>query len=523
MRDSLRTRLTVSFIILAITPLLVVGVTLAWRSFGVQREQALALQSEIARRVAADTSTFLRDREDELRSLVEFRGIARLDTEQRVALLSGMISYQQNVYEELILLDRQGQEEIRLSRRERVLAGKLDSWSGRDEFEIPKANGEIYFSSVSVDDVTGEPFMSISIPLLDLRSGEFTGLLLAKFRFKTVWDLMSTAQVRSDSTVYLVDAQNKVIAHQKSWVVLRESLFEPPQEDGFYKGLDGTEVALATDKIQLHEQIFVVVAEKPRSEALNLAYSAVYAIAVAVVISLAIAIVVSIVVTRRILRPVEALARTAEAISGGDLSQQVEVTGRDEVGQLGQTFNSMTARLGEMLRNEEKRAAELEREISERKRAEAERERLQQEIIEAQQQAIQELSTPIIPVMERVIAMPLVGSIDSKRALDIMRRLLAGIRAHRARVVIIDITGVAIIDSGVASHLDKTIQTARLKGAQTILTGISDEVAETIVDLGIDWSGLITLRDLQTGLVAALDGMGLELKSKPQQKGEIRN
>jgi anti-anti-sigma regulatory factor/putative methionine-R-sulfoxide reductase with GAF domain len=158
------------------------------------------------------------------------------------------------------------------------------------------------------------------------------------------------------------------------------------------------------------------------------------------------------------------------------------------------------------------RTVELEREIDEREQAQAESERLQQEVIEAQKQALQELSTPIIPVMERVIVMPLVGSIDSMRARDITRRLLAGIREHRAKVVILDITGVPMVDSGVAGYLNKTIQAARLKGAQIVVTGISDAVAETIVDLGIDWSKIETLRDLQTGLRVALAKMGLRIQ-----------
>jgi rsbT co-antagonist protein RsbR len=151
----------------------------------------------------------------------------------------------------------------------------------------------------------------------------------------------------------------------------------------------------------------------------------------------------------------------------------------------------------------EERTAELQHEI-------AERERLQQEVLETQRRALRELSTPIIPVTDRIIVMPLIGSIDTLRAKDIMRALLAGIREHRAKVVILDITGVPIVDSGVANHLNKTIQAARLKGAQTIVTGIADAVAEAIVDLGIDWSGIETLSDLQTGLTAALSSLGIE-------------
>jgi rsbT co-antagonist protein RsbR len=155
--------------------------------------------------------------------------------------------------------------------------------------------------------------------------------------------------------------------------------------------------------------------------------------------------------------------------------------------------------------------AEIEQQVAERTAAlqheVAERERLQEEVIEAQRRALAELSTPIIPVLEGVIVMPLIGSVDTLRARDITRALLAGVREHRAKVVILDITGVPLVDSGVAAYLNRTIQAARLKGARTIVTGISEAVAETIVDLGIDWSGIETLSDLQTGLRVVLAEM----------------
>jgi PAS domain S-box-containing protein len=142
-----------------------------------------------------------------------------------------------------------------------------------------------------------------------------------------------------------------------------------------------------------------------------------------------------------------------------------------------------------------------------------ERERQQQIVIEAQRQALAELSTPIIPIMDRIIVMPIVGAIDSARSRDVMRSLLEGISQYRAQIAILDITGVPVVDSGVADHLNRTMQAARLKGAQTFITGVSDAVAETIVDLGIDWSGFETLRDLQTGLITALERLGFHLNS----------
>lgn len=156
-------------------------------------------------------------------------------------------------------------------------------------------------------------------------------------------------------------------------------------------------------------------------------------------------------------------------------------------------------------------AIEVIRDITERKQAEVERAYLQQEIIEAQQHALKELSTPIIPVMDGIIVMPLVGSIDTMRAGEITRTLLSGISHYRAKIVIIDITGVPLVDSGVANSLNKTIEAARLKGARTIITGMSEAVAEAVVDIGINWSNVTTLSDLQSGLVMALNSVGIKL------------
>jgi PAS domain S-box-containing protein len=140
--------------------------------------------------------------------------------------------------------------------------------------------------------------------------------------------------------------------------------------------------------------------------------------------------------------------------------------------------------------------------ITKRKQVEEEQERLQQELIEAQQQAIQELSTPIIPLTDEIIILPLIGTIDKRRARTILRSLLEGIDRHLARTVIFDITGVGIIDSQVAVHLDRAIKAARLKGAEVLITGVTNPVAETIVELAIEWEQYKTYRNLQTAIKA---------------------
>ena len=113
---------------------------------------------------------------------------------------------------------------------------------------------------------------------------------------------------------------------------------------------------------------------------------------------------------------------------------------------------------------------------------------------------IREMATPVVPVMEGVIVLPLVGTIDSQRAEDVVEALLAGIEVYKARVALVDITGVPVVDTAVAQLLLQATSAARLLGTQVVLVGIRPEVAQTIVGLGIDLSEIATRADLQSGV-----------------------
>jgi serine phosphatase RsbU (regulator of sigma subunit)/HAMP domain-containing protein len=231
----------------------------------------------------------------------------------------------------------------------------LVSRAGADEFEKPRASGETFYSSAQYDPVHGEPFMTIAMPLVDLQSGEFTGVLTANFRFKKVWDLLAEARVEGSGLVYVLDAEGRVIAHKNPTVVLQDARFALPERDGFYAGLDGTQVALASSRIQLGEQAFDVVAELAATEALALAIATIQVASAAILVALAVAGVLSLLAARQIVRPVETLSETAQAISGGDLSRQAQVAGHDEIGKLARAFNHMTLQLRELIATLEER------------------------------------------------------------------------------------------------------------------------------------------------------------------------
>jgi rsbT co-antagonist protein RsbR len=124
-------------------------------------------------------------------------------------------------------------------------------------------------------------------------------------------------------------------------------------------------------------------------------------------------------------------------------------------------------------------------------------------VIREQQEAIRELSTPVLQVRERLLILPIIGVLDSPRARQLTEQLLGAIQANRAKVVVIDITGVATIDLTVANHLVQTVEASRLMGADAIITGLSSKIAQTLVDLGVDLSMMKTVGDLQGGLEEA--------------------
>jgi len=124
-------------------------------------------------------------------------------------------------------------------------------------------------------------------------------------------------------------------------------------------------------------------------------------------------------------------------------------------------------------------------------------------IIRQQQEAIRELSTPVLQVRERLLILPIIGVLDPQRARQLTEQLLRGIRNNRAKVVVIDITGVPSVDAAVANHLVQTVDATRLMGATVIVTGLSSEIAQTLVTIGVDLGKMRTVGDLQGGIEEA--------------------
>ncbi|MCY1069782.1 PAS domain-containing protein [Nannocystis sp. RBIL2] len=144
--------------------------------------------------------------------------------------------------------------------------------------------------------------------------------------------------------------------------------------------------------------------------------------------------------------------------------------------------------------------------VTERNRLETERATYRDELIRAQAQALAERSTPLVPLGDGVVAMPIVGTLDRERADQIVQTLLDGCAARKARVAILDVTGVPHADTAVAAALLRAAAAVRLLGVEPILTGIRPDVARALVGLDVDLKGLVTLSTLQDGILHAARG-----------------
>lgn len=142
-------------------------------------------------------------------------------------------------------------------------------------------------------------------------------------------------------------------------------------------------------------------------------------------------------------------------------------------------------------------------------------------IIRQQQEAIRELSTPVLQVRERLLILPIIGVVDPQRARQLTEQLLRSIRDNRAKVVVMDVTGVPSIDSTVANYLVQVVEAARLMGATVIVTGLSPELAQTLVTLGVDLTKMNTVGDLQGGIEEAELLLGYKLVSTGEETTNV--
>jgi len=217
---------------------------------------------------------------------------------------------------------------------------------------------------------------------------------------------------------------------------------------------------------------------------------------------LLLALILVIVVRHVVVRPLQHLVTVTKRFSAGDRSRRSAIQSRDEVGLLAATFNGMASDVEKLLENLEVRVAEAQ---EARIAAEAAQAKVTNQLatIEEQRAAIRDMSVPILPLNATTLVMPLVGALDTERLHMMQGQALRALEQSRARTLIVDITGVPVIETQVAQGIIHLVQATRLLGAEVVLVGIRPEVAQTVVGLGIDLSTIRAQSTLQVGIARA--------------------
>jgi anti-anti-sigma regulatory factor/HAMP domain-containing protein len=474
----------------------------------IQSQQSVIASNQ--RLIAQDAATIVQNfTEQRFRALTVAVQLTNLETESsrsRTEILQRLLGLEPS-FLRLISLDAEGQMLTQASRLSLAASRDVDAAMVTDLLRQTQ-QGRQYISPVVIDPITSEPEVLMAVPVTDV-FGDIHGALVAVMNLKFMWDMVHQLDVGEGGLAYVVDRQGNLLAFNDTARVLRgenvahiqvvgefmaRSTVHEAAQMSRYTGILGTDVV--GSYVALGMPDWAVVTEMPWAVAYR---SVIHDIGLVIGILLGIAILagfIGIYVAWRLTAPLVKLMDTASRIADGERDLQVAISGPREVTALAQAFNTMTAQLRTSLEGLEQRTADLQSALVDVEARSNEQARLLEENRQ-QRQAIRELSVPVLPVTDDTLVMPLIGAIDTERLANIQGRALQELERASARYLLLDITGVPVVDSQVAQGLLSVAQMTRLLGAEVILIGVRPEVAQTIVDLGLDLKSLRTAADLQ--------------------------
>ncbi|MDO8958530.1 MAG: PAS domain S-box protein [Rhodocyclaceae bacterium] len=346
-KQSIRHRLQITVMGLVTGAILLTGAVLGWQSYENHVRESFSLQQERARRVGIQVHTALQHFQFVLENALQVTGFSQLEKAEQETVMTRLLA-KRDEFREILYLDRSGTETLHVSNIRMVDSGHhghREHYGEGGAFRVPAQTGAVYFSPVFYNESGNEPLMLLGIPVKDVRSGKLDGVLVAEVRFRPIWRTLADLVVAEGEDVYLLDSEDRVIAHRNPSIVLKENRVRVAPDAGRQAGLHGTSAFLATQSFAIGQQSFRVVVERDVDLALAPALENARITALLLLLAMVAAFGLVIRLSRNITRPIVAVANAVRAIRDGDLQQRVRVESDDEIGELAQSFNSMTERL----------------------------------------------------------------------------------------------------------------------------------------------------------------------------------
>ena len=341
---SIRAKLLIAFAGLALVPALVIGLWIALTDLPHHLRESWLHQRHVAERLKSEVGGFFQQIERDLTAIDRLTQFRTATMAEQSEILSSVL-FSNPAFLEVTYLDETGRERVRIARNSLAIPGMAADLSGDEAFVAPARSGKPHYGLVRFDPITGEPLMTISLPLVELRAGTLQGVIRSEIRLRKVWEVVSKTGWDDSARAYVIDERGQVIAHRNPSIVLRKTSFIFHHGEDIQSGLEETDVVIADSDLIVGDRFFHVAVERDVQAAVRPALLGLIIVGGAIVASLGMAVLLILFAEHRIVRPIQAVTLAARAIRGGDLSTTVKATGSDEAAELAETFNAMAGRL----------------------------------------------------------------------------------------------------------------------------------------------------------------------------------
>ena len=349
MKNSIRKKFRLAFAGLALGPLIILGFLVIRESYHSQLAQTEMQQMEICRSAVLRVERFFLSVEEHLHVFLSISNLKNMSSLQLNEALSLLLFHKDDkhgdLFTQILIKSPEGgilgcASPLGHCRGLETLVGTVSG-----EMLSRLSSGQTWVGPVRFDNDAGEPRMLIALPVRDVRSGRLWAILLVDIRLKEIWNVINRVKRDIKGEVYILDVNNRIIAHPDPSVVLKGTRFEVPSKAGITTGFSGNEVVMAVQAVDFENLSFRVVTERSLKEVLESTLNLLWKLGAILLLALAGVVIMGAWTQRQIVRPIEYLVKKAGEIGGGDLDQRIELKRRDEFGELAESFNAMARSL----------------------------------------------------------------------------------------------------------------------------------------------------------------------------------
>jgi len=343
MFNTLKSKVITSFVCLVIIPIIIGAVIILLQVKKTQINQIDIIQTQMTKRVAAEFKHYIEYNVNQIKQLTELNELPYENPQAMNEKLMAHIMFN-NSFDQIVLMDKDGKI---VTKVHRYKTGPVEDnlfYTNSIEYLFPKLNHNIFYGDITFNDETGEPISNISFDIRNPKTNELIGVMIASLRIKPIWNLLANIAVQPGQQIYIIDSQNKLVAHPNPSIVLKNYTYDLPK-GSIGKGLLGGKSFIKHTNVSFGNQVFTVISEQNVIDAFKLLSSISLVIFIVVSSTILMSIFLVMVNIKIIVNPINHLANVAKDIESGNLERVAKIYANDEIGDMANAFNKMTQKL----------------------------------------------------------------------------------------------------------------------------------------------------------------------------------